>query len=271
MSETFIASQSAQDPEVGERSAPAHAILNIAGYRFVAIDDSASLGRQLLEACRALDLRGTILIAPEGINFFLAGQPSRLRTWLDELSMDPRFRGLTTRQSWSATQPFGKMRVRIKSEIIRMNRPELVPAAGRARAVMPTELERWLDQTHDDEGRPIVLLDTRNAFEVDYGAFRGARSLGLQRFSEFPERVRPHVDAWRSATVVSYCTGGIRCEKAGLFLAALGLEHSVQLEGGILAYFDTVGAKHFDGSCFVFDEREALDPALAPIGGSWRV
>jgi len=245
--------------------ADARRYINIAAYRFVAIHDGATLRARLLERSRALELRGTVLIAPEGINLFVAGLPAQVEAWLAELGTDERFRGLATRRSWSATQPFGKMRVRLKAEIIRMNRPELAPAAGRACAVSPMRLARWLDQGCDDAGRQVRLLDTRNAFEVDYGSFRGAISLGLRRFSEFPARVAPHLEALGATSVVSFCTGGIRCEKAGLFLQAAGLKHSYQLEGGILGYFDAVGSRHYTGSCFVFDGREALDPSLAPI------
>lgn len=245
--------------------ADARRFINIAAYRFVAIHDGATLGARLRARSRALDLRGTVLIAPEGINLFVAGVPEQVETWLVELGADARFRGLATRRSWSATQPFGKMQVRLKAEIIRMNRPELAPAAGRACAVSPVRLARWLDQGCDDEGRPVRLLDTRNAFEVDYGSFRGALSLGLRRFSDFPSRVAPHLEALGGTTVVSFCTGGIRCEKAGLFLKSAGLKHSYQLEGGILGYFDAVGSRHYSGNCFVFDGREALDPSLVPI------
>jgi len=240
-------------------------VLNIAAYRFVAIDDCAALRDQLLGRCCALDLRGTILLAPEGLNLFLAGAPARIAAWLAALLEDARFHGLALRRSWSAEQPFAKMQVKLKAEIIRMRRPELVPAAGRARAVAPATLARWIDQGRDEEGRPLLLLDTRNAFEVDYGSFRGAMSLGLGRFSDFPARIAPYLDALRDKTVVSFCTGGIRCEKAALFLGSAGLVHNYQLDGGILGYLESVGAQHYNGTCFVFDGREALDHRLAPI------
>jgi UPF0176 protein len=242
--------------------------INIAAYRFIAIRNGATLGARLLERSRAVELRGSVLIAPEGINLFVAGLPEQVETWLAELVTDERFHGLAARRSWSATQPFGRMRVRLKTEIIRMNRPEIAPAAGRAIAVSPVRLAQWLDQGCDDAGRQVRLLDARNAFEVDYGSFRGAMSLGLRRFSDFPARVAPHLEALRATSVVSFCTGGIRCEKARLFLQSAGLKHSYQLEGGILGYFDAVGSRHYTGSCFVFDGREALDPSLAPIADS---
>jgi UPF0176 protein len=125
-------------------------------------------------------------------------------------------------------------------------------------------LRRWLDRGLDDAGREVVLLDTRNAFEVAHGTFRQARHFGLSRFSEFPQAFDAHRDELRGKTVVGFCTGGIRCEKAVLYLQDEGLHHCYQLEGGILKYFEEVGSAHFDGTCFVFDERVALDARLSP-------
>src|SRR5699024_7613554 len=120
------------------------------------------------------------------------------------------------------------------------------------------------DQGHDDDGRPVVLLDTRNAFEVDYGAFSDAIDWRIERFTQFPDAVRANRADLEGATVVSYCTGGIRCEKAVIFMRELGLDNVFQLDGGILKYFEEVGGDHYDGDCFVFDGREALAPDLTP-------
>jgi UPF0176 protein len=123
-------------------------------------------------------------------------------------------------------------------------------------------LARWLDAGHDDDGRPVVTLDTRNSFEIDHGRFHNAIDWHITKFSDFPAQVRAHKDTLSGKRVVSYCTGGIRCEKAAIYMAEAGIEHVVQLDGGILKYFEDVGGRHFDGDCFVFDEREALDPSL---------
>jgi UPF0176 protein len=204
-----------------------------------------------------------VLLAEEGINLFLAGAPQALRGWLDALRADPPFAGLDAKESWSAEPPFRRLKVKIKREIIRLNQPAIRPADGRAPAVAPATLARWLDAGHDDEGRPVVMLDTRNGFEVDAGAFEGAVDWRLQRFSDFPAALAAHRDAFAGKTVVSYCTGGIRCEKAALVMQQLGLERAYQLEGGILRYFEqTEGAPHWRGRCFVFDERQALAPDL---------
>jgi UPF0176 protein len=161
--------------------------------------------------------------------------------------------------------PFGKLRVKVKREIIRMNHPAIRPQATRAPAVDAATLARWLDAGHDDEGRPVVTLDTRNAFEVDHGRFKGALDWRLGRFSEFPDAALAHREQMQGKTVVSYCTGGIRCEKAALFLQDAGVERVLQLEGGILKYFEETGGRHFEGDCFVFDARECVDAALAPV------
>lgn len=243
---------------------PPAPILNVAAYRFVVVDDVPTLREQLLARARALELRGTILLAPEGINLFLAGAPAAVHDFLDALRADPRFAGLHAKESWSDRQPFGKLLVKAKREIIRMNHPAVQPANGRAPAVDAHTVQRWLDQGHDDAGRPVVTLDTRNAFEVDHGSFAGAIDWRLSKFSEFPQALAAHRAALEGKTVVSFCTGGIRCEKAALYMLEAGLANVWQLEGGILQYFEDTGGAHFRGQCFVFDERGALDPDLRP-------
>jgi UPF0176 protein len=155
------------------------------------------------------------------------------------------------------------MRIKIKSEIIRMNHPTIRPQAGRAPSVTPGELNRWLDQGHDDNGREVVLLDTRNAFEVSHGSFKGAVDFGIGKFSDFPQAFRDHASALEGKTIVSFCTGGIRCEKAAIYMRSIGHPHAFQLEGGILNYFEKTDARHYRGDCFVFDDRALLDPQLA--------
>ena len=238
-------------------------VLNISAYLFTPITNREQLRPVLLERANAAGLKGTILLAEEGINFFLAGGADALRGFVDELRLDARFAGLTTKESWSDEQPFRKMLVKLKREIIRMDHPTIRPIEGRAPAVEPRTLKRWLDQGHDDEGREVVMLDTRNAFEVDYGTFAGAVDWRIERFTQFPDAAVAHRDALEGKTVVSFCTGGIRCEKAAIYMRDEGI-NALQLDGGILGYFEHVGSDHYDGECFVFDEREALAPDLAP-------
>ena len=238
-------------------------VLNIAAYKFVHLEDPVALRETLEAAAMRYQLKGTILLASEGINLFLAGTASGIAEFLDHLESDRRLQDLPIKESWSETVPFRKLRVRVKREIIRMNHPTIRPELGRAMAVDASTLKRWLDTGQDDQGRPLLMLDTRNDFEVVAGRFQGARTLNIQKFSEFPQAVEQIRDELRDHAVVSYCTGGIRCEKAALFMNALGLTEHWQLEGGILKYFETVGGAHFEGRCTVFDERRALTSDLA--------
>ena len=241
-------------------------ILNISCYKFVALPDAQDLRQPCLDNALARQLKGTILIAEEGINFFLAGSADHVRGFVDWLRTDARFADLAPKESWSATQPFRKMLVKVKNEIIRMNHPSIRPAEGRAPAVTPETAKRWLDQGHDDEGRPVVTLDTRNQFEVDAGTFKNTINWGITKFTEFPEAVQAHLDELQDKTVISFCTGGIRCEKAAIYMRNAGLPHVYQLEGGILKYFEEVGNDHYEGGCFVFDERRAVAADLTATG-----
>jgi UPF0176 protein len=241
-------------------------VLNISSYKFVPLPDAAALREVLLARAQALQLRGTILLAEEGINLFLAGPADDVRSFVSQLQQDPRFADIAPKESWSDTQPFKKMLVKVKGEIIRMNHPTIKPADGRAPSVAPATVKRWLDQGHDDNGRPVVTLDTRNDFEVDEGTFDGAIDWRITKFTEFPDAFRAHLDELKDKTVVSFCTGGIRCEKAAILMREEGLEHVYQLEGGILKYFEETDGSHYKGGCFVFDERRALGADLQATG-----
>lgn len=240
-------------------------ILNISAYKFVPFPDAPTLREKLHEQAVALGLKGTVLLAEEGINLFLAGPGPAVRAFVTQLRKDPRLADLAPKESWSARLPFRKMLVKVKREIIRMDHPAIRPAARRAPAVPAVTVKRWLDQGHDDAGRPVVTLDTRNAFEVDHGSFDGAIDWRIHKFSEFPQAVLEHQAELAGKTVVSFCTGGIRCEKAAIFLQEAGLDHVYQLEGGILKYFEETGGAHYHGGCFVFDEREALGTDLCAL------
>ena len=240
-------------------------VVNIAAYHFAVIDDPPTLAARLRERAEALQLRGTALVAPEGLNLFLAGAAPAIDALLDELRTDPRLAGLTAKYSHSRVQPFARLKVKLNREIIAFRRDGGSPLHGRAPSVTPDTLARWLDQGHDDAGQRVVLLDTRNREEIGYGSFENALTLPIDNFTELPEALAPHREELRDATVVSFCTGGIRCEKAALWLRADGMDNLLQLDGGILGYFERVGARHYDGGCFVFDERVALDPQLRPL------
>lgn len=239
-------------------------VLNLAAYRFVVLDDLEGLRERLLDRARAAALKGSILLAEEGINLFLAGAEADARCFLSWLQSDARFSDLRAKESWSDAQPFKRLRVKLKREIIRMDHPTIRPLDARAPAVDAATLARWLDAGHCDAGRPVLMLDTRNGFEVDAGRFVGALDWRLQRFGEFPAALAAHRAELVGKTVVSYCTGGIRCEKAALLMREQGVEHVLQLDGGILQYFEAIGARHYEGGCFVFDERGTLDDRLQP-------
>ena len=240
-------------------------ILNISAYLFVTLSDPAAWRESIRSQAQARALKGTVLLAEEGINLFLAGGADDVRGFVAWLRSDARFEPLAPKESWCYAMPFGKLLVKVKREIIRMNHPAIRPAAERAAAVDAKTLARWLDAGRDDAGRPVVMLDTRNAFEVDQGRFAGAVDWRISKFSEFPQAVLAHRAALEGRTVVSYCTGGIRCEKAAIFMAEAGVANVLQLDGGILKYFEEVGGRHFDGDCFVFDARNAVDASLAAV------
>ncbi|TMN19890.1 sulfurtransferase [Pseudoxanthomonas sp. X-1] len=241
-------------------------ILNIAAYHFVAIDDPQALADALLARAQAAGLRGTLLVAPEGLNVFLAGQAPAVRDFVQALRAEPGLADIVIKESWSEAVPFARLKAKVKPEIITFRHPGSEPLGReRAPAVTPQALARWLDQGHDDAGKPVVLLDTRNEEEVGHGSFAGALTLPITDFTQLPEALAPHRDALADATVVSFCTGGVRCEKAALWMHDTGMANVLQLEGGILGYFEQVGGRHYHGACFVFDERVALTPDLRPV------
>ncbi|MEX3606450.1 MAG: sulfurtransferase [Burkholderia sp.] len=221
------------------------------------------------ERCQSLRLRGTILLAPEGINLFSsparARPPTRSSPICARMRCSPRkFADLQFKESLSDSQPFRRMLVRLKREIITMKKPVIQPELGRAPSVDARTLKAWLNQGHDDESRPVVILDTRNAFEVDVGTFDQALDYRIDKFSEFPAVIDANRADFEGKTVVSFCTDGIRCEKAAIHMKNIGIDHVYQLEGGILKYFEEVGGAHYHGDCFVFDYRTALNPRLEP-------
>jgi len=236
--------------------------VNIAAYKFISFDDTAEKRSQFRALCEELDLKGTILLSPEGINLFLAGLREPIDRFLAWLRSDARFADLEVKESYSDHQPFTKMLVKLKREIITMKNPLIRPEEGRAPGVDPKTLKRWLDQGHDDAGKPVVMVDTRNAFEVDVGSFDNTIDYRIEKFSEFPEVIAQHKDELAGKTVVTFCTGGIRCEKAAIHMQNVGFDSVYQLDGGILKYFEEVGGAHYTGDCFVFDYRTALNPQL---------
>lgn len=236
--------------------------LRVAGfYRFVPIEDVAALREQLLGVAAAAGIRGTILVAPEGINATIAGPDQGVEAVLAHLRSDPRFAGLTTQESRASIWPFGKLKVRPKKEIVTMGVPGTDPRRGVGAYVEP---EGWNELI---EAEDVVLIDVRNHFEVELGTFRGAVDPQTGSFGDFPAFVRAHPEL-RSKRVAMFCTGGIRCEKATAWMLDEGFEQVYHLKGGILKYLERIdpGESTWVGDCFVFDERELLGHGLAESG-----
>ena len=233
-------------------------ILNIAAYRFTAIAEPVAVVARVRALCEARCLKGSVLVAEEGINLFLAGSHADIHAFLAGLGEDKRFADLAVKFSESEAHPFKRLKVKLKREIITFGATPARPADSLA----AVQLREWLRAGRDDQGREVVLLDTRNRQEVAFGSFEDAVTLPIDRFTDLPAALENHRERFRGKTVVSFCTGGIRCEKAVPWMTENGFENVLQLEGGILGYFEQVGAEHFRGECFVFDERVALDSQL---------
>ncbi|MDZ4782568.1 MAG: pseudouridine synthase [Planctomycetia bacterium] len=232
-------------------------IINVAAYQFVDLSDLKSLRSRLRALCSDWQLRGTILLSTEGINLFVAGERWSTDLLLAELRSIAGLENLAVKISASDRPPFNRMLVRIKREIIPFGVPGIDPARRPAAKLSPCELKQWLD-----EGRPITLLDTRNDYEVKLGTFRDALPIGIQHFRQFPQAADRLPAELKQRPIVMFCTGGIRCEKAGPYLKQQGFEQVFQLEGGILKYFQDCGTAYYQGECFVFDQRVGLDAGL---------
>ncbi len=235
------------------------AICNVSGYRFVDLDEEwiRGLRPNLKERCESAELKGTILLSTEGINVSLSGDASSVEDLLRYLTGLQPFRAMTFKRSFSDRQVYNRMLVKIKREIIAFGVASVRPVEFTAPRVNSATLRSWLD-----DGRDLVLLDTRNDYEVELGSFEAAVNLDIEDFRSFPKRAEKLPHDLRDKPVVTFCTGGIRCEKAAPHLMNMGFREVYQLEGGILQYFEDCGGDHWVGECFVFDKRVALGPDL---------
>ena len=234
-------------------------VANIAFYKFVPLEDPKAL--QIFTKEIAQNLKGTILIAPEGVNAMLAGTLKEVETFLEIFKRDRRFSDILVKWSYSNYVPFNRLLVKVKNEILTdrfISEKEMI-LSGQAPFVTPADLHRALNE-HEE----IILIDVRNDFEVKYGAFKGAINPEMKTFSQFGPFAKS-LDLSKEAKIVTYCTGGIRCEKGTRLLMAAGYKNVFQLEGGILEYLRQTSGEFFEGTCFVFDQREALDRKLKAI------
>ncbi|HEX8325659.1 MAG TPA: rhodanese-like domain-containing protein [Tepidisphaeraceae bacterium] len=236
-------------------------VVNVAAYQFAQLDNLVATRDELRALTLSRNLRGVILLSTEGVNLSLAGARDDVDTVLARVRAIPGVGAFPVKETYSDTQPFNRMLVKIKREIIAFGVPGIEPQTYTSARLPPHELKQWLD-----EGRPVTLLDTRNQFEVEAGTFKGAVSIGIDHFRDFPAAVERLPEEMKHRPVVTFCTGGIRCEKAAPYLEKAGFTEVYQLDGGILDYFKTCGGSHYDGDCFVFDQRGALTPDLNGSG-----
>ncbi len=234
---------------------------NLAFYRFVDLGtDLLPLRERMRAICGALELKGTILLAPEGVNGMLSGRVESIARVRVDLAEAFGIEESDCKEGVVDGHSFNRLLIKVKKEIIPVGDPSVRPTEFTGKRLPAETLKQWLDA-----GEDLVLLDTRNAYEIEVGTFRGAEEWKLDHFREFAERARSEAPRLQGKKIVSFCTGGIRCEKASAVLRKLGLEDVYQLDGGILRYFEKVGAEHFEGNCFVFDARDAVDGALNPV------
>lgn len=231
--------------------------INLSAYKFVALDDLPARREELLALANELELKGTVLLSEEGINLFVAGRRAAIDRWVSFLASRTEYRGLPIKESPSDHQPFSRMLVRIKREIITFGVEGIEPQHRTSPKLSAQQLKEWLDA-----GKPLTLLDVRNDYEVDLGTFEGATRIGVDHFRQFPEAVARLPEEMKKKPLVMFCTGGIRCEKAGPFMEREGYGEVYQLDGGILRYFEECGGDHYEGECFVFDKRVAVDAEL---------
>jgi len=234
-----------------------NSVVNIAGYKFEPLDNPVDLVRMYQQKCDELKLKGTMLISKNGINFSLAGTKEATDTMINFLEEDDRFLNIPLKVTYSETQPFRRMKVRLKKEIISLGRKDINPRELTGERISPQDLKNLLDNKED-----VLVLDTRNEYETRVGKFENAIDLNLDTFRDFPKAIESLPEEYKDKQIVMYCTGGIRCEKASAVMMKAGFADVKQLEGGVLDYFKETGGAYWEGDCFVFDERVALDTEL---------
>ncbi|RJL05578.1 rhodanese-related sulfurtransferase [Paracoccus aestuarii] len=229
-------------------------------YRFARLADPAARQGPLLDLCRAQGLCGTLLLAPEGVNGTIAGPRAGITAVLDHIRAWPGFAGLDWKESAADAPPFGRMKVRLKAEIVTMGQPDVDPAAGTGHYVAPRDWNALI------AAPDVAVIDTRNDYEVQIGSFQGAIDPGTKSFRDFPAWWQANAHRFAGKRIAMFCTGGIRCEKSTNYLIGQGVDQVYHLQGGILKYLEEVPEEDsaWQGDCFVFDQRVSLTHGLAP-------
>jgi len=244
--------------------------INVSGYQFIDLEHLPVLQADLQAALSAIEVKGTILLADEGINIALTGKADQIAAVRKLFAQDSRFDKLWLKESTSDTIPFAKLKVRIRHEIIAFDGPrsnDRRKARPEAPSIAPETVREWIREHHD-----FVLLDTRNDYEIESGGFPQALDLNLKHFRDFQRAVDDALESGKLSTekpVVTFCTGGIRCEKAAPWMRQRGFEKVYQIEGGVLNYFERTGGEFWEGDCFVFDDRVEIDKQLRPTGATF--
>ena len=236
-----------------------HNILNVTGYEFTTMPQPEMLEPILREQCHSHEVKGTVMLSQEGINLSMAGEEANMRAFVSWLKQYLNIPELELKESWSESIPFRKIRIRVKPEIIMMRVPGVDPREKTAPHLSPQAFKRWLD-----EGKDMLVLDTRNDYEINVGTFEQAQTLGIDNFREFPQAIEKLPEDSKDKPVVMFCTGGVRCEKASSLMLDEGFKEVYQLDGGIINYFKQTQGAYWDGECFVFDDRVAVKPDLSP-------
>lgn len=232
-------------------------IANITGYKFTPITDTKLLQEKIINLSEENNLKGTVLISDKGINFSVAGLIENTCKFVKVIKKDKQFSDIDIKTTFNEYQPFRKMLVRIKKEIISMGVDEINPYEFTGEKIKPVELNKKLDA-----GEDVILLDTRNEYEVRLGTFENAIDLNLDSFRDFPTKINGLREQIGDKEIVMFCTGGVRCEKASALMLKSGFKNVKQIDGGIINYFKETGGAHWKGDCFVFDDRVALDKEL---------
>ncbi|MBK9295223.1 MAG: sulfurtransferase [Oligoflexia bacterium] len=240
---------------------------HISFYKFVEINNTEELKASLKDMCIKFNLKGTILLASEGINGMLAGEKTNIDLFISELQKDQRFEsGILYKFNTTENAPFKRMLVKIKKEILTFKEPQIKPHIKTGKYVKPTQLRDWLRK-----GENLVLLDTRNDYEVECGTFKDAINPNIKYFTHFKDYINAHAGELKDKKVVAFCTGGIRCEKATAYMMEKGIDDVYQIEGGILKYLEETGGEFWQGDCFVFDHRRAIDCELHEVPAERKV